>query len=137
MIFLIFILDFQPTKKSKDIFQVITMAEIAIFHHLSKYFNISENIQMLQRGTRKDFMYDGSFNEAIGPVLAMGQFFAVMPVIGVQLGSVSKLRYSWKSMRTIYSIVVFFLTIIYTVFTVLKSLDGDIEFDKIGKDIIL
>lgn len=81
-------------------------------------------------------MYDGSFNEAIGPVLAMGQFFAVMPVIGVQLRSASKLRYCWKSIRTIYSIVVFFFTIIYTVLTVYKSVDGDIEFDKIGKNII-
>lgn len=78
-------------------------------------------------------MYDGSFIEAIGPVLAMGQFFAVMPVIGVRLGSASKLRYSWKSIRTIYSIVVFLFTIVYTVLTVYKSVEGKIEFDKIGK----
>lgn len=95
--------------------------------------SISEKMLCLQMGTRKNFVYDGSFNEAIGPVLAMGQFFAVMPVIGVQLGSASKLRYSWISIRTMYSIVVFFLTIGYTILTVYRSLDGDLEFDKIGK----
>lgn len=65
----------------------------------------------------------------------MGQFFAVMPVIGVQQGNVSQLRYRWFSIRTIFSLVAFVLTAGYTILTIYRSLDGDIEFDKIGMNL--
>lgn len=32
-------------------------------------------LKILQRGTRENFLYNGSFHEAIGPILAFAQVF--------------------------------------------------------------
>lgn len=47
----------------------------------------------------------GSFHEAIGPVVFVAQFFGVLPVDGVNSGEISGLRFRWKSIKTIYSLV--------------------------------
>ncbi|EDX17159.1 GD16740 [Drosophila simulans] len=37
------------------------------------------------RGTRNNFLHDGSFHEAVAPVLAVAQCFCLMPVSGIVL----------------------------------------------------
>lgn len=49
-----------------------------------------------------------SFQEAIGPVLVLGQCFGSMPVEGILSKDIGNLKFRWNSLRTIYSIV--FLT---------------------------
>ena len=46
-----------------------------------------------------------SFHESIGPVLTFGQFFAMLPVNGILSNDEDNLRFHWKSIRTIYSII--------------------------------
>lgn len=53
------------------------------------------------RGTRDDFIYEGTFHEAVGTILAISQFFGVMPVHGVKSKNPSKLRFSYCSFRFI------------------------------------
>lgn len=45
-----------------------------------------------------------SFHQSIGQFNAFSQYFALLPVINVLQVDESKLRFSWKAKRTIYSI---------------------------------
>lgn len=77
-------------------------------------------------------MYDGTFYQAIGPVLAMAQFFGVMPVCGVQnAAGASALQYRWLTVRTVYAIVLFVLTAVFTVMTILQKFEQTLSFDNI------
>ncbi|CAO1403379.1 unnamed protein product [Diamesa serratosioi] len=46
-----------------------------------------------------------SFQEAIGPILFIGQCFGFMPVDGILSKDIGNLKFRWKSLRTIYSII--------------------------------
>jgi gustatory receptor len=51
------------------------------------------------RGTREDFIYNGSFHEAVGFVLAFAQLFGIMPVGGVRAKTPQKLKFRKFSLR--------------------------------------
>lgn len=67
----------------------------------------------MKRATKKDFLYTGSFHEAVGSVLALAQLFAVMPVVGIKSDRASELAFKWTSIRTIYGIIMLLLLIGY------------------------
>lgn len=46
----------------------------------------------------------GSFHEAIGPVIAVVQYFSLMPVNGILNPDVSNLHFKWCSIRSIFAI---------------------------------
>ncbi|XP_031638768.1 gustatory receptor for sugar taste 64f-like [Contarinia nasturtii] len=87
-------------------------------------------IKCLQRATRKDFLFNGSFHEAIGSILVMAQCFGMMPVVGVKCSSASKLHFKWSSFRTIYSFVAFILTVIYAAMTFWVTFSEEIKFEQ-------
>lgn len=88
---------------------------------------------MLKRATRTEFVYNGSFQEAIGPTLAFGQFFSVMPVVGVKTNSASKLKFKWDSCRTIYSVIMFVLLTFYASLTLFITFcRSKIRFEGVG-----
>lgn len=97
---------------------------------LSNYHE--DEVKWMQRATRDD-LYSGSFHEAIGSILALAQFFGVMPVVGVKSKSPIDLKFQWKSLRTIYSIVLFILMMIYGGMTLWVAFSGKINFDRISK----
>ncbi|EDV45919.2 gustatory receptor 5a for trehalose [Drosophila erecta] len=55
------------------------------------------------RGTRKNFLHDGSFHEAVAPVLAVAQCFCLMPVSGISAPTYRGLSFSRRSWRFWYS----------------------------------
>lgn len=88
---------------------------------------------MLRRATTGNRMSEGNFMEAIAPMLVMAQCFAIMPVVGVNGATASELRFSWKALRTIYSIITCMLAIIYTSLTVFMAFRDRVEFDLLGE----
>lgn len=44
-----------------------------------------------------------TFHEAVGPCMAYGQFFGMIPVDGILADDESQLEFRWKSLKTIYS----------------------------------
>ncbi|XP_055326851.1 gustatory receptor for sugar taste 64f-like [Sitodiplosis mosellana] len=90
----------------------------------------TSEVKWLQRATRKDFLFDGSFQEAIGPLLAMAQCFGIMPVIGIKSKTACKLQFKWNSYRTIYSFVVFILLLIIMGMTVWITASHEIKFSR-------
>lgn len=92
----------------------------------------------MKLATRKDFVYNGSFQEAIGSILALGQIFAVMPVVGITMNDASKLRFKWDSFRTIYSAIMFVLVTFYSSLTLFSTLGRkEIHFDVVGMTVTI
>ncbi len=50
-------------------------------------------------------MYEGTFFEAVAPILIAAQFFGVMPLHGVLSKSCMDLNFRWNSVRTVYSTI--------------------------------
>lgn len=90
-------------------------------------------IKALQRATAKDLIYNGSFQEAVAPLLILAECFAIMPVIGIKSGSAAKMYFAWASVRTIYSIIVFVLMMILTGLTIGVTFRHNVQFDSIGE----
>lgn len=51
------------------------------------------------RGTRDDYIYEGTFHEAVGSILAVAQMFGLMPVNGIKAKKPSQLRFTKFSFR--------------------------------------
>lgn len=47
---------------------------------------------------------EGSFHDAIGPILMVAQVFGLMPADGVNAKDISNINFRWKSLKTIYSL---------------------------------
>lgn len=90
-------------------------------------------MKWLRRGTKRDFVCSGSFQEAIGWVLVMGQLCGLMPVVGVMASSASKLHFKWTSFRALYSFVVFLSVLMYQIMSVMVACRGNFEFDLMRK----
>lgn len=54
---------------------------------------------------KKEKTESPSFHQAVGPVLAYGQFFGMLPVDGVLSDDEDQVEFRWKSAKTIYSVV--------------------------------
>ncbi|XP_070501249.1 gustatory receptor for sugar taste 64f-like [Chironomus tepperi] len=50
-------------------------------------------------------MYDGTFHEAVGSILAVAQLFGIMPVYGIKEKNPSQLRFKIFSFRFLFSII--------------------------------
>lgn len=97
------------------------------------FFHLQGEIKCLQRATRKDFLFNGSFQEATGSIIAMAQCFAIMPVVGVKSKSASKLQFKWISIRTIYSFITFVFVLITTGMTMWITLSHEIKFSRMSE----
>ncbi len=62
----------------------------------------------------------------------MAECLSVMPVMNVYAKNAKGLYYSWKSFRTIYSIVVMLITFSFTILIIHWCLSGRLYFDNIG-----
>lgn len=69
---------------------------------------------------------------AIWPFLIIGQFFGVMPIIGVKNRSLSALHFEWKCFRTFYSLAVATLLLSYSILLIWRMITIQIELDLIG-----
>jgi gustatory receptor len=61
-----------------------------------------------------------SFQEAVGPVLIFGQFFGLLPVEGVSSNDEEKIKFRWKSLKTIYSMIFLFCSTIDCVLVITR-----------------
>lgn len=59
----------------------------------------------MQKIPQGNFMYDGTFFEAVSPVLIVAQFFGIMPLYGLRSKCFLDLKFNLISLRTFYSLV--------------------------------
>lgn len=62
-------------------------------------------LKLPTRGTREDFIYNGTFHEAVGMVLAVAQCFGIMPVSGIREKLPSRLKFKKFSLRFVLCLV--------------------------------
>lgn len=68
------------------------------------------------------------FQEAIWPMLIIGQFFGIMPVVGVKNRSSSHLRFEWARIRTFHSLAIGTALISYALLSTWKAFTTPFEF---------
>jgi gustatory receptor len=66
------------------------------------------SIQVVSTKSKEDDIRHPSFHEAVGPVLTYGQFFGLLPADGVLSNDEEKVKFRWKSVKTIYSMIFLF-----------------------------
>lgn len=71
----------------------------------------------------KNKCFEGTFRKAIWPLLIIGQFFGVMPLIGVAHQSLSHLNFKWNSVRTVYALVIALVFVFDTVLLFWRKFD--------------
>lgn len=83
------------------------------------------------RGTRDDYMYDGTFHEAVGSILAVAQLFGIMPVHGIKAKNPSQLRFKILSFRFLLSVIYIIGCMLSLSLTVHWIATSKLEFGKL------
>lgn len=91
----------------------------------------------MKRATDQEFTNHGRFQTAIGNVLALAQLLAMMPVIGVTKPSASQLRFEWKSVRAIYTAIIFTLAAAYLFVLFVVTLSNQMTFNSVGECLLM
>lgn len=89
-------------------------------------------LSSMARGAGQDLVCNGTFHEAFGSVLIIAQCLAMLPVTGVKSSSAYSLKFSWRSYRTIYSVVAFGFAMLYTIFATCITLTKPVTFNSFG-----
>lgn len=82
-------------------------------------------------GTREDFIYNGSFHEAVGLILASAQLFGIMPVSGIRAKTPRSLKFKKFSFRFLFSVAVIFGMLWVLVMEVIWIYRSKLEFGKL------
>lgn len=85
------------------------------------------------RGTRQNFLHNGTFHEAVAPVLAVAQFFCLMPVSGISAATHRGLSFSRKSWRFWYSLLYLCSTSVDLMFSIRKVANGVLDVRSVGE----
>lgn len=132
------------------------MVEIEI--NLNQIFVLTDKLfrrklpKFLRKATKQQFIYDGNFHEAVGPggfyfdffaefklnflfsiVLVVAQCFGLFPVQGILSKDISNLRFTWISLRMIYSILFIISIVTYCCIISIKVFQKPISFDVVGE----
>lgn len=67
--------------------------------------SFSVKLSFPQRGTREDFIYNGTFHEAVSFILATAQLFGIMPVSGVRGKLPKNVKFRKFSFRFIWTLI--------------------------------
>ncbi|EDW19618.1 gustatory receptor 64e [Drosophila mojavensis] len=87
--------------------------------------------RILQRADRESYVHNGSFLEAIKPVLIIAQIFALMPVRGISSKYAEDLSFRWQSFRSYYSLIVIVLFGISSGFNAMFVILVNFDFDSV------
>lgn len=109
------------------------MLNCTVMHNYFSTFTSPSAVkfQLPTRGTREDFMYNGSFHEAVGIILAVAQFFGVMPVGGIRNKLPSSLKFRKFSFRFAFCILCIIAIAWIFVLDCIWLFGSKAEFDKI------
>lgn len=85
------------------------------------------------RGTRKNFLHDGSFHEAVAPVLAVAQCFCLMPVCGISAPTYRGLSFNRRSWRFWYSSLYLCSTSVDLAFSIRRVAHSVLDVRSVGE----
>ncbi|BFF98554.1 uncharacterized protein DMAD_06693 [Drosophila madeirensis] len=82
-------------------------------------------------GSRETYLSDGTFHQAVGRVLLVAEFFAMMPVKGVTGKHPGDLSFSWRNVRTCFCLVFITSSVANFGLSLFKVLNNPISFNSI------
>lgn len=94
-----------------------------------KQWRLSGHLKFLHQSSLKCFC-DLSFHRSIYPIVAMAQFFGVMPVNNISDKCPSSLSYTWKSFRFVFAVFVTISCGLEAASSVVWTFRTNIEFGK-------
>lgn len=94
-------------------------------------FCLLVKFQFPTRGTREDFIYNGTFHEAVGMILVVAQLFGIMPVSGIRNKSPKSLKFKKFSLRFVFCIALIIGLTWMFVLGVIWLARSKIEFGKV------
>lgn len=94
-------------------------------------FSFQVKFRFPSRGTREDFLHNGTFHEAVGFVMAFAQIFGIMPVSGLRAPSAKHLKFKKCSFRFWLSIFYISTTAWVLGMQIYWIFDSKIEFGKL------
>ncbi|XP_017127825.2 uncharacterized protein LOC108146358 [Drosophila elegans] len=100
-------------------------------NHMENEFEVPSKLPKLSRSTKEAFLSDGTFHQAVGRVLLVAQFFAMMPVKGVTGKHPSNLSFSWRSIRTCFSLLFIASSLANFGLSLFKVLNNPISFNSV------
>lgn len=95
------------------------------------YFLFEVRFKFPTRGTREDFLYNGTFHEAVGLILATSQIFGIMPVRGVRDKSPKGLKFRKFSFRFVLCILLSLGLLWMLVIEIIWVYRSTLEFGKV------
>lgn len=93
-------------------------------------WRLIDNFRSLQTKTLSASIPDGTFHNAIKPVLLIGQFFGVMPVENILTRDPSQLKFTWKSVRFMFALFITLSCGAEALLTVYWTFSRRVEFGK-------
>lgn len=101
------------------------------YHSKGEIHNFLVKWNFPTRGTRDDFMYEGTFHEAVGSIFAVAQLFGIMPVRGVKAKNPSKLKFNKCSFRFLLCLLYIAGTLWISILDVHWIATTKVEFGKL------
>lgn len=89
-------------------------------------------LSKMSGATGNELVINGSFHQAFSSILVLAQCLGVMPIIGIKGNSSFNLRFTWKSFRTIYSVIALLFATSYTIFATCITLTKPVTFNSVG-----
>ncbi|KAH8305104.1 hypothetical protein KR059_008940 [Drosophila kikkawai] len=122
-----------PLTRKLDLFHESAFPESCETYksQIEKEYEVRNTLPKLNRSNKEAFLSDGTFHQAVGRVLLVAEFFAMMPVKGVTAKHPSNLSFSWRNIRTCFSVL--FIASSFTNFglSLYKVLNNPISFNSI------
>lgn len=100
----------------------------ALINPISQW-RLGRNVKLYPRESEKCFC-DASFHESIYPVMLVAQCFGVLPVLNISAKCPSGLRYTWKSLRFAFAVLVMMSCGLEAAFAVAWTFRTRVEFGK-------
>ncbi|EDX09147.1 GD13804 [Drosophila simulans] len=100
-------------------------------NQIENEYEIRNSLPKLSRSDKEAFLSDGSFHQAVGRVLLVAEFFAMMPVKGVTGKHPADLSFSWRNIRTCFSLLFIASSLANFGLSLFKVLNNPISFNSI------
>lgn len=90
----------------------------------------------LKRSKRKK-MGDTSSHIALGPVLLLAQFFAVMPLYGITARSANNLKFTYFNLRTFHTVIIITGNMVMVILSILWAASNQLTISVFGNHFLI
>lgn len=106
------------------------------FYFSPRVQTVPKNMGFLKRSKRKK-MGDTSSHIALGPVLLLAQFFAVMPLYGITARSANNLKFTYFNLRTFHTVIIITGNMVMVILSILWAASNQLTISVFGNHFLI